>query len=522
VYFPRSAFATPTIKHERKGQSSPVGDSERFAAASIGSPESAGNVAEIEDCKRMATIYRESLDNSQSTRSQRSGIAWSRPASWLDKTPAVVLLFYGWTLCVAVNCYLTPNPYAARHSGQAGFQATTISERWFISPAWFLIVVSTIVVTATAKRWPRDPAIPLAVVLLWVSGLITEDLVASPKSYVFDTMMLLLCAIAAERDAAGRFFSSWQTLLLAGVISIMCSGALLSLCMPATFGHFGSYSRTDRGELTLWCAVGIRAFLAAFAAHGLFVAKGWYWKLAWALPWGAATLVSLMSYTRGGVISDIAGFALAVMLVRPAKTVVPILVLAAAAVTTASVQEFLLAGNDWNGFVQTEPRLVLWSSHLSAVASCPLWGVGNDALAHDFVVGDASTEIGMLAWASRYGGLYAIIMGYIVFRGLRSAKQLFLNSLHGVSTALRMDIVCPIILFTNLGVHILNGYSRILEYESFIYYYTLFYCYYRVRAASAQGLYSRAALRKEICVRQSIARGVWRETATHRRFREAR
>ena len=470
----------------------------------------------------MATIYRESLDNSQSTRSQRSGIAWSRPASWLDKTPAVVLLFYGWTLCVAVNCYLTPNPYAARHSGQAGFQATTISERWFISPAWFLLVVSPIVVLATVKRWPRDPAIPLAILLLWASGLITEDFFSGPKSYVFDAMMLLLCAMAANRDAVGRFPASWQAVLLASIISIMFSGALLSLSMPATFGHFGSFSRTNRGELTLWCAVGIRAFLAAFAAHGLFVAKGWYWKIAWALPWGAATLVSLMSYTRGGVIADMAGLAIAVILVRPAKMVVPILVAATAAITSVSVQEFLLAGNDWNGFVQTEPRLVLWSCHLSAAASCPLWGVGNDALTQDFVVGDASTEIGMLAWASRYGGLYAITMGYIVFRGLRSAKQLFLNSLHGVNTALRMDIVCPIILFTNLGVHILNGYSRILEYESFIYYYTLFYCYYRVRAASAQSLQNRAALRRQICVRQSIARGVWREAAAHRRFREAR
>ncbi len=132
-----------------------------------------------------------------------------------------------------VNRYSMPNPYAAAFG-----MAIADDQREVVhQPCMESDRRSTIVVIATAKRWPRDPAIPLAVVLPCIRahhggfGCKSKELCIR-----YDDA---LCAIAAERDAAGRFFSSWQMLLLAA-ISIMRGVSAFS-CMPATFGHFGSY-----------------------------------------------------------------------------------------------------------------------------------------------------------------------------------------------------------------------------------------------------------------------------------------
>jgi hypothetical protein len=129
----------------------------------------------------------------------------SRSHLSLERTPAIALVFYGWTLFVILNCILTPNPFAANHSGKAGLDGAIISETWSISPAWFLIVVSILVVFFTAKGFPRDIILYLAIFLQFLSGCITEDYFEKPQTYLFDALMYALCAALAYRDTRTAF-----------------------------------------------------------------------------------------------------------------------------------------------------------------------------------------------------------------------------------------------------------------------------------------------------------------------------
>ena len=127
-------------------------------------------------------------------------------SSWIQRFPTIGFIFYGWSLFVLLNCYLTPNPYSAIHSGRASINAEYFSVAWRISPAWFVIIVSMIVVIITSKQAPLDKCVPFSIILMFISGLYTNDISTNLKTYIFDSVMLILCAFAAYRDAMNAPF----------------------------------------------------------------------------------------------------------------------------------------------------------------------------------------------------------------------------------------------------------------------------------------------------------------------------
>jgi hypothetical protein len=266
----------------------------------------------------------------------------------------------------------------------------------------------------------------------------------------------------------------------------MCAGLFLSYLHPDTFGHFGDFTRERRGEVTFWYAVASNVFLSAFAVYGLLHGtRLWLRQVAWVIPWATSAFVILMTFTRIYILLDLCGFCTAFFFYRPMRRILIFAILPAIFVASGSISYFILAGNDWEEVLANESRLDLWSAHLSAATSSPFFGVGNFELGETFIYGNAVSEIGMLAWASRYGLLFAGCMLYIALRGVRSGIRLFTKTAPMAKSKPILDIVCPVILFTYFFGCAFSGMNRILEFGSFAFYYALFYCHYRVQALNA-------------------------------------
>ena len=263
---------------------------------------------------------------------------------------------------------------------------------------------------------------------------------------------------------------------------LMSIGAFLSLIRPETFGHFGDFTRETRGEVTLWYALGLRAFLASFACYGLLSDIRWYSRIIWIIPWFFYVLVLVMTFTRSGVIADFSGLLIALFLHRSFRVFAIIGLALIFLISMDTIQFFIFAEKNWDSWLYSEPRIILWKSHLEAIQSNLLLGMGNKALdnkvAFDTIF---QSEIGLLAWISRYGILYATCMGFLFIRGVTHAARLFMQNMNLGARETFLDLMCPIIVFSGLPIHLFTGYSRILEFESFAYYYSLFYCFYRVR-----------------------------------------
>ncbi|MBN1394319.1 MAG: O-antigen ligase family protein [Pirellulales bacterium] len=431
--------------------------------------------------------YRESYLQLQQTRSRDVLASFGGARARLAMTPAVILVFYVWTLLVLLNCYLTPNPYAAHHSGKAGFEGSVVSEAWYVSPAWLILAALAMACLYTTNRFPRDYILYIAIFFQLASGCLTEDIFIKPQTYVYDALMYVTCAMIAYGDARATFRSRWEGRLLLAVYAITCLGLALTALLPETFGHFGNFTRERRGETTLWYAVAHNVLLSSLAVYGLLKGAPWNWKnIAWIMPWAITFCVILMTFTRTAAILDICGFCMAFYLYRPARKVLFFIVLPLAFVASGYITYFVLAENDWNSFIDSEPRLDLWAAHLSAIKTSPLFGVGNHAIEGTYTYGQAFSEIGMLAWASRYGIVFAACMLFMTLRGARCAIKLFAKSAPRVKSSTLLDIACPVIIFTIFFGCVVGGFNRILDFGSFAFYYALFYCYYRVQVLDHQ------------------------------------
>ena len=409
-------------------------------------------------------------------------------SSWIERMPSLVLVFIGWSILVLLNCYFTPNPYSAVHSGGASLNAEVFSETWYISPAWFVGIVSMFVAIITFKRITFDIFVPLSIMIMWFSGIYNSDLYISFKTYIFDSLMLIFCSTVAYRDAINNFHTKWKNTILILIIFFMTTGAILSLLRPETFGHFGDFSRETRGEVTLWYALGLRAFLAAFACYGLMSDIRWHNKAIWIMPWIAYIIVLIMTFTRGGVLADLIGLFVALLLHRSFRWLAVILMILVMAISADSIQYFVFAEKNLTDWIYTENRMVLWQSHLEAIRSHFFFGMGNMALENKIAFDTIfRAEIGVLAWISQYGILYALSMGFLVFRGVLFAKKLFIQKTSTKIGDSFLDLICPVIVFTSLPIHLLTGYSRILGFETFAYYYAIFYCYYRTIKIAKSG-----------------------------------
>jgi hypothetical protein len=398
------------------------------------------------------------------------------------RSPTLVMVFYCFAILGLINCYLTPNPYSATHSGNAGRAAAVISESWAISPAWLIAAAMSSVALFTVRTTSRDLPLVAAFIVMWLSGVSTESYVPQLVTYIYEPVVFLMCASLAYRDAHGELKRNWENRLLPVVIILMLFGASMSFFRPETFGHFGDFTREKRGEVTVWLATGVVVFVGPLMVLGVYKARNWYTKYIWWAPLCGWLLVTLLEHNRGAVVFVIVGMLGISYILKSGlgKVTVILVALLGAVFAGPLLLDYILIGHGWDEFFE-DSRIKLWEINLNLFRDNVLFGIGPIRMEQALLDSPARSEIGMLRWFSNYGVVFGGVMTYVTFRGVWGAIRL-LGCVNKARNEIRsLDVVCAVTVLLSILEHVFSNYSRILDFHSFAYWYSLLYSCYRYK-----------------------------------------
>jgi len=392
----------------------------------------------------------------------------------IKNTPLLIKLFYLYAFFMAINFFLTPNPYSAYHSGHAGLHGNVISNSFYISPAYCLIMACIITTILNPRKLRVDLITIPTIAFMILSGLMNGWLYEAPQTYAYDTIILLLCSHLAISDSKQRYKDLWVKPFFICIYVLMIAGVVLSFFRPEIYGHFGDFTRTTRGEVTFWKALCIYPFFAPIALYGIAKTSNKITKLLWAVPFLGQLFVLFSTYMRAGVLCY--SFLLAIYYHFESKKYrwifISILILGVI-LTSRYIMNYFFLGNHFGDLLDNEPRIILWHGHICVFFAHPIEGVGR--LVEPFL---ARSEIGILRWFSMNGLFFALCMCIIVFRGVWFAWQTMKKQLTRKSNIDPFAFFCCCIVFQALLVNIFNGYTRLLSLDVFMYFYSLLYLYY--------------------------------------------
>jgi hypothetical protein len=405
-------------------------------------------------------------------------------SSPLARVPLGVQAFVLYTLFMLVNCYFTSNPYSANHAGRAGLEtAEVISERWFISPAYGVMASALLALIMSLRAIRLDLSVCLIVVMLACSGLYNGAITDYPRTYLYDSIIFLLCSILASLDVSRPYGHNWLNSALGYTAFLLALGFALSTFRPDTYGHFGDFTRERRGELTLVSVTGVFPLLTAFGIAAYVGAKTWLNKSAALALVVLHLFLNLLYANRAAMISTVA--AILIFAYVRSRTAAKRLVFAVALVSvillwSGTAMQYVGLGYEITDARVLNGRAALWEAHWNAFLEAPWFGSGAGVLDRLNCEIGATSEIGALRWFSEYGIFFGIGMAAILFRGFLAAWQMASRQAQAQERPRILDLLCPQIVFASVLVNIFEGYSRLLTYDAFFYYYSLLYCCARV------------------------------------------
>ncbi|WP_070328414.1 hypothetical protein [Exiguobacterium aurantiacum] len=391
--------------------------------------------------------------------------------------------YFTYAFLMIVNFFLTPNPYAALHSGKAGYQSLVHSTSFFINPAIILLISLLIVWSIVDKKAIFDIRILLLISLMWISSLYNNLIVSSFTTLAYDSIVFLLVSIFAlnlQKNKDGQNFT-FKTLnkVLIIITFIVILGFILTLLKPNVYGYLPfEFSRLSRGEVTLWNITSVFLIYTTLSiiAYRKFKIKVYLFISFFILIIIASTM------TRSLILLTVLPFLIYVFfLSKPIVKALFVLlsILFISIIFKIGITNFLMTGLDSAGNFSLEiflnGRLELWSFHFNEFWKSPFLGNGVGFMKESFYSADAVSEVGLLLFFSEKGLFYGLLISYFLLTALFRSIKILSGKSNSNSTDLQLFMA---IIFLTMLPNFLQDYGRILNIEDAIFWSALLFLNY--------------------------------------------
>jgi len=177
---------------------------------------------------------------------------WACEPSLAASQPRISDSFSGQCGTLRDQFFLTPNPYAALHSGGVALDALIHSESFAIQSN---ILTAASLLAASVYAFRSGPALPaFAIVfafLLLLSGLATAVIFQRPQSYAFDAILMTMVIALARHGALSEIDGRTLRKVFRYSFVILVAAIVLALLKPNVWGFLPfEFSRDSRGEAT--------------------------------------------------------------------------------------------------------------------------------------------------------------------------------------------------------------------------------------------------------------------------------
>lgn len=390
-------------------------------------------------------------------------------------------VLYGlFALGMGMNFFLTPNPYAAAHSGGAAQWAEVHSSTWTLHTGILMAVSIGTAFLVNMKRISFTWIFVFFSVGIWIllSGLFTSAIWHFPFTYGYNLFALLFVALVAFNDIkASRPFNGGK--FFYAVLVVYLAGIALALIRPGIWGWIPfEFGRGTRGEVTLASITALPLIITS----GLVAFKQ-VRNISVFLIVATLAVIEFSFYTRttmwmiaAPVFIGIIFWILKSWFLSPkvGKIAPPLLVflyfmsfficcfLVVISLSPDRLEVFLNA------------RWPLWEFHWQLFLSSPLFGVGAFPLQRFSYTGNANSEVGLLSAFSQFGFIFGFFQIVVVVAAMKKAMSILLNRVNNNELATFFSII----IITYIPIWLLGGSWRILNAKDFLFWFGVFFLFF--------------------------------------------
>lgn len=399
--------------------------------------------------------------------------------------------FYRFTIAFVIlilfDCLITPSAYSALHSGRVGSYAS--STTFTLNPAYILLLCALVAFFTDLHIYKKNIGYGLCITIL-LTGLLNRSLLTDTNAYLFDAISIFTVSTIAMSDAlrknsgmidggGGENIYDIDFQVISKIILVLfVIGLALVYIAPGRFGVlYFQFTRSARGEVTIWSMFFVSVLLLIIAI--IKTSKKEKAKLYWIIAI-AACIITISTSNRTLVLLYLICIFLAWIEQRfDIKKMIGLIAIGIVAfVGYEHISDFFLLGQQQvTGSLGTvlNGRLGLWQYYWELFISHPIIGYGQVSISEQLssTLG-ASSEIGILKSATNYGIIFAIIELYVIIRAIINSITVIKNSNNYDS----FDHMMTFLFWCSFPL-IIQQHARILNFSSFIFWYTSFYMYYR-------------------------------------------
>lgn len=384
-------------------------------------------------------------------------------------------------ICISgmlINFFITPNPYSALHSGRTGYDADVFSTSFVIAPN-YLILITLIISLFFMKYFVVEFKVIVLIVFLLLSACYNQLLLSDFTTYFYDALVLIfLFSISYNIKNGDGNFIGYKSVMPILTLFVFI-GFILAVLFPNRYGYLPfEFSRTTRGQVTLWNVLGIYTLYPVLSIF-MFVK---YKKKFFILISLIMSVIILSTSSRAFFIISVTPFLIWLLFkIRIGfKNFFLIIISIVFLIFNKEIINFLKGYNSDSFDISkvSNGRFELWRFHADLFTENPLFGVGINYIGRtNFYDGSAVSEIGILSWFSEVGLLFGLTMILLLVCACVVSITLLINNKKIADN----DFVFSL-LYLSMLPNIIQDYNRVLSIDDMIFWISLFYLNKKIKS----------------------------------------
>lgn len=394
----------------------------------------------------------------------------------VTRWPALLVLAFAGALLASINFFLTPNPYAALHSGGVAYDVLVRSESFAIQSNIMTMFALAVAYIYTFRNNAVIPLAPLFfVVFILASGLASGVIASRPVTYIYDTISFVVVAALARHDARGTVSDERLKVLFRLSVMTLLIAVTLALLRPNIWGFLPfEFSRDSRGEATLAAMTGTLLLIPPLALSLRSISSS---------ERAAAYIFTVV------IVASTATRSLMIMMLLPLiffvafrhkglnRLFLTFFTINAVAVAAWMAKDNLILSSRHQTVVEASltGRLDLWTYYWDSFWNAPILGNGSFLLERAWnYYGNAKSEIGLLKTAAEQGGIAAGLQLTAVLLACRSALLALRNQ-----SSSGIEVFTGLLVLSMTPNFVLQGHARVLLVADAFFWYSVFFQMFR-------------------------------------------
>ncbi len=389
---------------------------------------------------------------------------------------ALLVLAMAGAFLASINFFLTPNPYAALHSGGVAYDALVRSESFAIQSNLMTMFALAVAYLYTCKSNAFVPLAPLLfVVVIVVSGLASGVIVTRPVTYFYDAISFVLVAALARHDVRCTVSDERLKVLFRLSVVTVLAAVTLARLRPNIWGFLPfEFSRDSRGEATLAAMTGALLLIPPLALSLRSISSS-----ARAAAYVLTVVVVASTATRSVMLMTLLPFIFFVAFRQKglSRLFLTFFTVAAVAIAAWMAKDILILSSKNQTVVEATltGRLDLWTYYWNAFWDAPILGNGSFMLERAWNYdGIAKSEIGLLKTAAEQGGIAAGLQLTAVLVACRSALLAIRNQ-----SSSGVEVFTGLLVLSMTPNFILQDHARVLLVVDAFFWYSVFFQMFR-------------------------------------------